>query len=362
MAPRVSIIEELDAAILTGPRDRREATLRSITNLFLRDAERLAEDQIMVFDDVIGRLAGLAEDEARRELAERLGSLNNAPIGVVRMLARDRVIEVARPVLTGSPRLDETTLATIVREAGEAHRQAIAERDHVTAAVADLLALLGGARVVRTIAANQGAEFSEDGFAALGDRARIDQVIAECVAMRRDVPTALFQSIVRSAHEDMRARVMRARAETDRLAVISALQDRRPIIAPAAVEAPLRADMVYARMQGQAAHRAIGEDDVRSHAEARRRGEAIAALALATNAPLATIERMIQGGRVDPIVIIGRAHGFSWPTVKALIALLHGAIAQQDFDVVERSFARLSPATATQVFRFWRSGGRGAVA
>jgi hypothetical protein len=54
---------------------------------------------------VISRLAEKIETKARAELAHRLVPAENAPPKTVRMLARDKSIEVAGPILSLSNRL-----------------------------------------------------------------------------------------------------------------------------------------------------------------------------------------------------------------------------------------------------------------
>ena len=60
--PAHSIIAELEDAVRGGSPARRVETLRQVTDLFLNDGERLSEDQVKVFDDVLCLL-----DRARRD-------------------------------------------------------------------------------------------------------------------------------------------------------------------------------------------------------------------------------------------------------------------------------------------------------
>src|SRR5665647_1244382 len=48
-----SIIAELEDAVRSGSSQRRVDTLRQVTNLFLHDGNRLSEDHVKVFDDVL---------------------------------------------------------------------------------------------------------------------------------------------------------------------------------------------------------------------------------------------------------------------------------------------------------------------
>jgi uncharacterized protein (DUF2336 family) len=97
---RNSIIAELEDAIKSGSRDKRVETLRRIPDLFINDADRFNEVQIEVFDDVLCHLIKRIEAKALAELSERLAPVDNAPIEVIRRLARNDEIIVAAPVLT----------------------------------------------------------------------------------------------------------------------------------------------------------------------------------------------------------------------------------------------------------------------
>ena len=94
-----SLIIELEEAIQSGSKDKRIDALRRITDLFVADADRLTDQQIDVFDDILGHLIKRIESKALAELSRRLAPIHNAPIEVVRRLARDDDIVVAEPIL-----------------------------------------------------------------------------------------------------------------------------------------------------------------------------------------------------------------------------------------------------------------------
>jgi uncharacterized protein (DUF2336 family) len=123
-----SAFPELEEVIQRGSPERLQSTLRRLTTLFLEGATRFNDEQIRVFDQVLGPLLDKVETGSRAEVAQRLAPVANAPIEVVRCLAADADISVAGPVLERSPRLAEGDLLEIARTMGEAHRLAIARR------------------------------------------------------------------------------------------------------------------------------------------------------------------------------------------------------------------------------------------
>ena len=76
MQQAVSIIAELEEAVRSGSSAKRVRTLRQVTDLFLHDGERLSEDQVKVFDDVLCHLVARVETRVKAELGARL-----APVG-----------------------------------------------------------------------------------------------------------------------------------------------------------------------------------------------------------------------------------------------------------------------------------------
>jgi len=82
MDARDSLISELENAIECGSKDERVDALRCITDLFVSDADRLNDQQIDVFDDVLGHLIKKIEGTALAELGRRLGPINNAPVEI----------------------------------------------------------------------------------------------------------------------------------------------------------------------------------------------------------------------------------------------------------------------------------------
>src|SRR5262249_15708950 len=102
MTDEPSLIAEFGHAISTGSKDKRGYTLGRITDLFVAGADRFNDQQIEVFDDVLGPLIKRIESKALAELSQRLGPVNNAPIETVRQLAHDDDIGVAAPILTHS--------------------------------------------------------------------------------------------------------------------------------------------------------------------------------------------------------------------------------------------------------------------
>src|ERR1700744_4704215 len=125
MLQPVSIIAELEDAVRSGSSAKRISTLRQVTDLFLHDAERLSEDQVKVFDDVLCHLVASVETRIKAEVSVRLAAVEKAPPGVIEKLPGNDEIAVAENVLAHSSRLTTSTLFEIAKAKGQDHLFAI---------------------------------------------------------------------------------------------------------------------------------------------------------------------------------------------------------------------------------------------
>jgi len=63
----------------------------------------------------------------------------------------------------------------------------------------------------------------------------------------------------------------------------------------------------------------------------------------------------MNGERADPVLILARAAGFGWPTVRSVISSRPGLQPSgQVLQAAFENFERLTPATAQRVVRFWQ--------
>ena len=84
--------------------------------------------------------------------------------------------------------------------------------------------------------------------------------------------------------------------------------------------------------------------------------EMVAGLAALAKVPVDVADRLMGGDRPDPVLILCKAAGLSWATVKAVImARLDGkGTSSQGLDAAFANYGRLSASTAQRVVRFWQ--------
>jgi uncharacterized protein (DUF2336 family) len=353
MTAQASLIPEIDAALRRGPPQRRVETLDRITDLLLADADRLSDEQVALFDDVIGRLIVGIEPEALANLSQRLAPVANAPVAVVRSLARQDDITIAGPVLAQSKRLEDADLVDIACVQGPAHLAAIARRDELDETVTDVLVRRGDHEVVRTMVNNEAARLSETGVAALIERAGRDDVLAVQVGRRADIPAPLLCRLLTHETGAVEARRL-ATARPERQAEIRRAQSK-----PAdevGVHGAQPRDHSAAREHAAALERAgrLREDEVMQVARAGRLSDTVAALAALARVPIDLVERLVVGGRPDAVLVLCKAMKFRWATVAAVLSLRF-APQSPTIEAAEAQYERQSVATARQVLHFWQT-------
>ena len=133
------LIAELEGAVNGRSPERRVKMLRQVTDLFLSDADRLNENQIGVFDDVLVRLIERMESRTLAQLSTTLSNSALAPKEIVRQLAYHEEASVAVPVLSKSNRLSEGDLIEIANTRGQQHLLAISSRETLNEPLTDAL-------------------------------------------------------------------------------------------------------------------------------------------------------------------------------------------------------------------------------
>jgi uncharacterized protein (DUF2336 family) len=352
MGVPASLLPELEDVVQHGSADKRAETLRRITTLFLDGVPSFNAEHIALFDDVIGCLIEEIEAKALAELARRIAPIANAPAGVVSTLARSDDIMVAGPVLKQS-RLAEPDLMYIAENKSQAHLLAMSTRLGINEALSDILVERGDREVVRSIANNEHAQLSDNAFTKLVKRAEQDGVLAEKVGMRTDIPPRLFRQLLTQASEVVQKRLLaKAKPETQ--------SEIRRILAQvtdevAAKAAPRNYTAALAAVRALHKERKLGEADVAEFADAGKYEETIAALATMCAVPVEVVDRLMSGERADPVLILARAVGFGWPTVKAILnARPRSRPSPQTLDAALENFERLTATTAQRVVRFWQ--------
>ena len=342
MSPVGALLRDLETTMARGSTDERATILSRLTDLFLSTAEGMGEDQVGVFDVVIGRLARAIEIRARIELAERLAPIPNAPSGVVRQLALDEIA---------------VDLVAIAAAKGRDHMLAITERPDLGEPVTDFLILRGGRVVTHAVAANQTARFSRHGMGVLVMRAAQDDALQATLGSRADIPADLAEQLMAAAKSSARRR-LEASLEPSLAGAVAGAVERgaEAVSVQVAIGDELgRFGKALADVKALDEGAKLDESVIAQYAVSGAVEHAICGVATLARLTLPATEQIVFGPDRDAVLLVARGMGWSWETARALIGLRKGD--GKSAPVLERakqSFRNLTPTTAQRVLGFLR--------
>ena len=349
-APLLAALEDI---VKHGSRDRRADMLERIANLFIGSAASFNEEHVQLFDEVFKRLIAEIEAKARFELSIKLSGVSNAPLGVVRQLAEDDDIFVARPVLERSERLADPDLLKVARTKSQLHLLAISNRDRIAETITDVLVRRGDREVVRNVAGNSGACLSQTGFSTLVRKAEKDGVLAEKIGQRSDTPQLFFHQLFIQATHIVQKRLVATATDETRDKIRRVLAD---------ISEQFARDTMSAEDSAALDRRDYIEQDAKMEevaiaelASEGRYEETVAALSVLCKIPLQHMHRILANKRADPAIVVCKALGFAWPTAQAIILLLtkgYGTSAHT-LEIKHRNFEKLSVSGSQEVLRLW---------
>jgi uncharacterized protein (DUF2336 family) len=352
-----ALIAELENAMQNSPLDKRVSTLQRITALFLSNANQFNDQHVDLFDDVLLHLINRVEIKALAELGTRLAPAPNAPVGVVRHLANHDDILVAGPVLSQSERLTAADLIEIVRKKGHAHLLAISDRSLIDETVTDVLLERGNKEVFHKLAQNHGAFFSKTGFTTLVNYAKSDEILAEKVGQRVDVPPHLLHDLVLKATDSVRNRLIASAPAEVHAEIKRALASISDAVIQE-VEVETR-DFKRAREIVLATQRKnhLNEATLCEFVKMRKYEEMVAALALLCSARFELIERLMRTIHNGGLLVACKAADLKWTTVHAILSHRHPnhPIAALDLEQAQVDYAKLTRPTAQRLIGFWQA-------
>jgi uncharacterized protein (DUF2336 family) len=359
-----SVVDEVETAINNGTAEKRLETIKRVTDLFLASAESFNSKQIELFGDVLERLIktielrAIADVSIRIALAEmssQLAPVPQAPPSVVRRLAGNDEITVARPVLTESACLSTEDLVEIARTKGEQHLLAMSGRWWLKEVVTDVILARRYPSVSRRIVSNPGARVSAAGFAIVVAHAEADPELAVETGIRVDLPLELRHQLLRSATEEVRARLL-SRAPPhvfeeirSAIAAVSAGVNREM----SKVREFTAAQRLVARLKDQGE---LKEATLFEFAKRRNYEETVAALAALSHSTIEVVRPLMQSLRDDGVLVPCRAAGLSWETVHAVLEsrLATGSMGPHELANARSQFGKMTTENARRLLTFWQ--------
>jgi uncharacterized protein (DUF2336 family) len=340
---------ELKSLAETRSSETRLDLLRKITDLFFAGIDDHSDSESSLFNEVIERIVDQISRDAKIDVATNLATLPGFPLPVVRKLAHDGDIEVARPVIRGALGLTDVDLIEIGRKASDLHLDAIAGRAPLSEAVTDVLIDRGSRDVMHTVSANHDAAFSESGLEALVGKARDDGGLQHLLVERSDlsqkavdrlsqiVSKALAIKLAERGYQ-VTGKIPAPLVKTAREAFMRAVQDRDRNV--------LAAERIIAQF---GAGRITLENALLEIVGCQQMLAVAALLSHHTGLDRNVLMKILSGGTTQTVMVLLRALDLQWTTVVAFMALramkqrtrqTPGVNAQRDYEAIDATAAK----------------------
>lgn len=185
----------------------RERLLLGVVSLC--DSHRPGMELSPVLADIFLILARQAERDIRKTLSNRLAEADWAPRALINILALDE-IEIARPVLTASPVLQDEDLLRVLLEATLEHQIAVARRPNLTSRVADAIIDKGEPATLTALASNPSAAITSQGVTRLVEHSRriaaLRSPLSRHPALTEDLAVQMYQWVGAALRQAIDAR------------------------------------------------------------------------------------------------------------------------------------------------------------
>lgn len=169
----------------------KEALCAQMTDL-LAATNRVADREMIT--DVLIALMRQSSIDLKAALAERLSTLECVPLRLLLQLINDD-IAVARPILKGSPALNDLDLLYIIQSRDSAFWQVIASRRAICGNVIDALADTHDVPTAHVLLSNDTITLSGYSVGVLSEMAQFAPDLAKPLLARRDVPESVSRAL-----------------------------------------------------------------------------------------------------------------------------------------------------------------------
>lgn len=181
--------------------------LRVLTDIYVSGVGAGMTEHGDAYADVACRLLDEVAVEARAELSSRIAPIAEFPGRVVMRLAHDEDDVVAAPVLQNSPVLSQQDLLEIIEKMLPERTLAISKRATLDKRLTGVLVGQGDANVIRSVAANHGASFSDQTYRKVAEKAKTDAELRESLVDRTDMTPAVVVQITPFLSEELKKRL-----------------------------------------------------------------------------------------------------------------------------------------------------------
>jgi uncharacterized protein (DUF2336 family) len=334
----------------------RLSILRSITDLYFAGAGHHTDTEVYLFNDIMERIVDQISRSDKIALATRLSAEADSPYGIVRKLAFDSEVDIARPVIQYSSVLGEEDLVRLAQQAPQSHLEVLADRRNISASITDVLIDRGNQNVLHTVSANRTAEISLGGFRHLAERALDDPKLQGLLIDRPDLSKEAVDRLLPAISDALAARLKARGLDIADGSVDAVLTSARNQFVEALGQRKKNARSVQVMVSMIESGDMTLEQAVASVVHSERLLDAATILSHFVKLDRNTVFKMLANGPQPAIAILCRSLEFEWTTVESILALR--AKKQRMLPGAERTskreYGEMEAAAAQRIVRFWQ--------
>ncbi|MEO1149494.1 MAG: DUF2336 domain-containing protein [Pseudomonadota bacterium] len=358
-----SRLKQLIAVAKEGSSNKRRDLLREITDVFMATPDRYSSSEMQHFDVIMSRITQNVETALRRELADKLADVPNAPHGLITQLANDE-FSVAEPILHRSAALSENDLMKVIQKRSQSHLRAISARKDVTETMSRALVSRGDKEVLVSLAQNKSATIASDTMEQLVEHARSVPELQAPMTGRFDLAPQLLTQMYFFVSSALKREILKRSEMLDPALIDQAIKtNRRKILASASADVRIEFEEAQKYINDKARANAVTESLLKELVETKRATEFLLAFAHYTGIDPATTTRIFQDRSWESLSIASRAVGLERSTfAKIIFGLQRQSDDQAKALRILDLYLKIPQEAAERVMRFWRVRAQSAAA
>jgi uncharacterized protein (DUF2336 family) len=182
----------------------------------------------------------------------------------------------------------------------------------------------------------------------------VDGILAEKISMRRDISPPMFRDLLTKPTAVVHRRLLASATPEVRAEIYDALAKVSGEVDASVGQRDYRTALRTVLGLHQTGR--MNEAALAAFCTEGKYDEAVAALAALAKVPIEVADQLMDGDKPDPVLILCKAAGLSWPTVKALIMARpdQSGTSTLRLEAAFVSYGRLSVSAAQLVVRFWQ--------
>jgi hypothetical protein len=348
--------QELTSIAAERSPEKRLELLHKVTDLYLDGVDTNSTSETYLFNEIMEKIVDQFSRDIKKRVSSTLAILPDFPTSIVRKLADDEDIEVARPVLRNAFSLTDDDLVQLAQRGSQAHLAAIAGRATLPEKVTDVLIDRGEREVVHTVTGNHGARFSESGMDRLLVKAEEDVDLREQLVERPDLSPQVVEQLLPMVSESLAMRLAERGYDVQGAIppeMVASLRQRFTMALRTRKENIFQIGVVIDEIRKGNARL---DDSTRQIAEGGRLLDVATLLSTFARMGQDHVFRLLYKGQMQTVLILCRSLELSWPTLDAILAVRAVKNAESYFSdpKIRDEYAATDVATAQRAIRFLR--------